>query len=44
MLETTSEIEGREEHTREWSFKTFGLETKSSLRLDCKDYGWLIYI
>ena len=29
-----SEIKGREEHTREWSFKTFGLKTKSSLGLD----------
>ena len=31
-----SKIERREEHTREWSFKTFGLKTKSSLRLDCR--------
>ena len=36
-----SEIEGREEHTRGWSFKTFGLETKSSLRLDCRTMAGL---
>jgi len=36
-----SEIEGREEHTRGWSFKTFGLKTKSSLRLDCRTIAGL---
>ena len=36
-----SEIEGREEHTKEWSFKMFGLKTKSSLRLDCRTMAGL---
>ena len=41
MLETTSEIEGRGEHTREWSFKMFGLKTKSSLGLDYRTMAGL---
>jgi len=38
-----SEVEVRGESTQEWAFKMFGLETKSSLRLDFRDRGGLIY-
>ena len=38
-----SEVEVKGESTQEGAFKTFGLETKSSLRLDFRAKGRLIY-